>query len=274
MDTINSLLTGAFTMMMAPFRNLHPLAGLAAFSVITGIVMLLVFKWTSNQGGVAGARDRMQGRLLEMRLFAADPMQVLRAAGRLLFDNLLYIRYLAVPMAVLIVPVVLLLVQAAAWYQFRPLRPGESAIVRVYVAPQADARKLNGITLDTGQGVTLETPALRIPSENEINWRVKPNSHGRHAIRIRSGAGTAKKQLVSGNGLAAVWPARVKGNLWQRILNPGEPAIAGTDIEKVAVDYPQRTLEIAGRPVHWLLVFFVLSLVSAFALRGVFKVAV
>lgn len=274
MDIFNRLATTLFAIMMLPFRNLHPLAGLAAFSVITGVLMLLVFKWTSNQKGVAAARDRMQGRLLEMRLFAADPVQVLRSAGMLLVDNLAYMRHLAVPMLILILPVVLLLVQAAAWYQYRPVAPGESVIVRAFVAEGTSEQELDSITLEPGSAVTLETPPLRIPMENEVNWRVNPDNSGRHTLAVNIGGASVEKQLVAGKHLSPVWPARVRSGLGARALNPGEPAIRSSAIQKITIQYPARELRVAGRSVHWLLIFFILSLVSAYALRGVFKVSV
>jgi hypothetical protein len=274
MDILNRALTILFAALMLPFRNMHPLAGLTAFSVVTGVLMLLVFKWTSNQKGVAAARGRMQGRLLEMRLFAADPVQVLRSAGMLLVDNLAYMRHLAVPMLILILPVVLLLVQAAAWYQYRPVRPGESVIVRVFVAEGMSEQELNSITLDPGSAVTLETPPLRIPMENEINWRVNPDNSGRHTLAISAGGETVEKQLVAGKRLSAVWPERVRSGPGARALNPGEPAIRSAAIQKIIIQYPGRELRVAGRNVHWLLIFFILSLISAYALRGVFKVSV
>lgn len=274
MDILNSALTILFTTLLTPFRGMHPLAGLAAVSVAAGALMLLVFKWTSNQKGLAAARDRMQGRLLEMRLFASDPAQTLRSAGMLLLDNLSYIRHMLVPMLILIGPIVLLLVQASAWFQFRPVLPGESVIVRAVVSDSASEPDLDRATLDAGPGVTVETPPLRISEQREINWRVNPDNPGRHILRVKIGGTTTEKKFAAGRHAAAAWPARVSGSAFERALNPGEPAIRNAMIQKISIDYPERKLLVFGRPVHWLVVFFVLSLASAYALRGAFRVEV
>lgn len=274
MDILNRILTALFGALMLPFRNLPPLAGLAFLSVITGILMLLVFKWASNQKAVAAARDRMQGRLLEMRLFSADPLQVLRAAGSLLIDNLVYMRCLLAPMLVLTVPVVLLLAQAAAWFEWRPVRPGESVVVTARFAPGASAGALDGAVLMPGKYVTAETPVLRMPSTREAAWRINPDNPGRFTLKIRAGGRVYGKQFVAGKKLAPAWPARVSRGLAARALNPGEPALPRGALREIRVHYPARTLTLGGRPVHWLLIFLIISLAAAWALRGVFRVSV
>jgi hypothetical protein len=43
-------------------------------------------------------------------------------------------------------------------------------------------------------------------------------------------------------------------------------------VQLLAVDYPAREIKVAGIGVHWLLFFFVLSVVPAYLVKGFFGV--
>ena len=115
---------------------------------------------------------------------------------------------------------------------------------------------------------------MRIATRNEVCWRVSTSNPGRFTLRVKTAGGTGTKQLVSGRHAAAAWPARVRGRVLMRAANPGEPALRGSPLREIRISYPERTITVLGRAVHWLVVFFVLSLAAAYALRGVFRVSV
>jgi hypothetical protein len=67
----------------------------------------------------------------------------------------------------------------------------------------------------------------------------------------------------------------VASSFWDILLNPGEMPIAkDSSVKQIKIDYPSRSIEIFGWNLHWLIVFFVLSIVFGFAFKGLFKVEV
>ena len=56
------LLNSIIDLLLAPFRHLPPEVGLAAFAIVTGLVVLLIFKVTSTPARVAAARLVRAGR--------------------------------------------------------------------------------------------------------------------------------------------------------------------------------------------------------------------
>jgi hypothetical protein len=46
----------------------------------------------------------------------------------------------------------------------------------------------------------------------------------------------------------------------------------GAAVESIAVTYPRRTISVLGRDMHWMVVFFALSMIFALALRRPFNV--
>ena len=275
MEILNSLLLKLFGLLILPLRPLGPWPTMIFVSLLTGFLMLGIFRWTSNQSGIRRAKDRIKAHLLETRLFKDDFGQSIRAQGRVLAANGRYLGYAVKPMLVMVVPVMLLLVQLDVRFGARPLRIGEEALVRVRLAAGADPVAL-GLELEAPDGVTVTTPALRIADAGEIDWRVRAERPGRHWLVFRWPAGQERKSFFADTpALAGVSTKRTAGGFLDRIAHPGEAGLPrGGPIASIEVDYPAQRLPFFGGRIHWLVAYFGLSVLLGFAFKGVFKVEV
>ena len=177
MSYLNLYLSRFFDLLMWPFQSLDPLWSLALFSLVTGIIMLLIFRYTSDQKGIKETKDLIKAYLLEIRLFKDDLRIQLSAQKNILRHNMTYMKHALKPMLFMIIPVVVILIQLDGWFGYRPLKPGESAIVSVKLSGN-DRKALSDLTVDADNGLTVETPPLRIPMENEVDWRIRAMSPG------------------------------------------------------------------------------------------------
>lgn len=271
----NLYLSRFFDLLFIPFQSLNPIWSLSFFSLLTGIVMLFIFRYTSDQKGIRETKDRIKAHLLEVRLFKDDLRIQLSAQKEILLHNLTYMKLALKPMLFMVIPVVIILIQLDGWFGYRPLKPGESAIVSVRLSENSmDA--LSKVSVESSDGgVLVETPPLRIPEEREVSWRVRAEEPGEHSLTFNvSGSAFQKKVVVSNGRLDRV--SRVVGSgLWDTFLNPGEELIGKNPLMKrIEVDYPSRSIEVFGWRVHWLILFFVLSIVFGFAFKGFFKVEI
>lgn len=275
MEILNSLLIKLFGLLILPVRALGPWPTMIFVSLLTGFLMLGIFRWTSNQAGIRRAKDRIKAHLLETRLFKHDFSQSIRAQGRVLAANGRYLGYAIKPMLVMLVPVMLLLVQLDFRFGVRPLRTGEEALVRVRLAPGTDPLTI-GFELEAPAGLTPTTPALRIADACEIIWRVRAERPGRHSLLFRWPAGLEEKScFVDTPALAGVSTKRTAGGFLDRLAHPGEKALPrGGPIEAIEVDYPGQRMGFFGGRMHWLVAYFGLSILLGFASKGIFKVEV
>ena len=259
---------------MWPFQSLDPLWSLALFSLVTGIIMLLIFRYTSDQKGIKETKDLIKAYLLEIRLFKDDLRIQLSAQKNILRHNLTYMKHALKPMLFMIIPVVIILIQLDGWFGYRPLKPGESAIVSVKLSGN-DRRALSGVTVDADNGLTVETPPLRIPMEKEVNWRIRANEPGDHKLSFTVDGSTLEKRITVTEGQMDRVNRVVASGFWDSLLYPANESIGKNPVmEKIEVNYPSRSIEIFGWPVHWLVVFFVLSIVFGYAFKGFFKVEI
>jgi uncharacterized membrane protein (DUF106 family) len=273
---IVSLVFGALVgAVLLPFRGLSPWFGMTAVSLLTALLMLEVYKLTSNQAAIRRAKDRIKAHLLELRLYKDDMRTTLRAQGGILKANLAYMGANLKPLAVMIVPLVLILAQLSLWFDRAPLRTGDETLVKVGLVETADPITL-GLELETPAWVEVSSPAVRIPDEHEIAWRIKALAEGNGLLILRTGGWTVEKTVaVGGRPLTKVSALASRGSFGRRVLYPGEPPLpAGTPVRSVEVLYQAKAMTAFGFRVHWLVAYLILSVAFGFAFKGVFKVEI
>ena len=105
-SAINAALTGCFDLLLWPFAWAPVWLQLAVMAVPATAVMLVVFRFCSNQAALDAAKDKIKAYLLELWLYRDDLRVSLLAKGRLVLWNLRYLRHLLVPITVASVPIV------------------------------------------------------------------------------------------------------------------------------------------------------------------------
>jgi uncharacterized membrane protein (DUF106 family) len=274
MEYINAALNGIFGILLYPFRTIDPLWSLAFLSLIMGALMLVIFRYTSNQAAIGDAKRKIRAYMYELSLFKDEIGIVLSAQRNILRENMKYIKHAARPMLFMIIPLGLILIQLDSWYGHRALRPGEQAVVSVKLVPEGDV--MSNVTLETGPGIDIETPPLRISEQERIDWRIRAEEPGEHELTFNAeGQSFTRKVVVSDGGIAQLSTGAYAGGAWNILMNPGSPPIPENPlIEEIAVGYPEAEVSAFGFKVHWLVIVFALSIVFGFALKGIFRVEI
>ncbi|HOM94361.1 MAG TPA: hypothetical protein P5517_00355 [Candidatus Saccharicenans sp.] len=260
---------------LLPFTGLNPWAGMIFISLLTAILMLFIYKKTSNQSGIKEAKNLIKGYLLEIRLFQNDFGIFLGGLKRLLSANLRYLAYNLKPLLVMILPIFLLLAQMNLWFGYNVPQPGETLLLKVEFNQAVEVDRLN-LEVEAPAGVIVDSPPLRIIDENEVNWRLKiVELRGGQLVIKNGGQKYAKDISLPQSKLARVSAIRVNQNIWEQLLNPGEkPLPRDAEIKKIEVVYPSARLNLFGLKIHWLIAYFVLSIIFGFGLKGWFKVEI
>jgi uncharacterized membrane protein (DUF106 family) len=278
METLNHILNFTFDGLLGLFSGLNPSFGLLAVSVITGVLMLLVFRHTSDQKGIKRAKNLVKAHFLAIRLYKDDISQMLSTMKNIIVSNLFYMSKSLKPMMFMLVPVALVLIQLDSRYEHRPFKIGEPTIVSVRLTPDKTPSTLSAlseVTLHAPEGIKIETPPLRIPEKLEVAWRIRMEKEGIYDLIIQSGGQKFSKRLNVSSELTALALNKERTSFTAALFNPAEISLpSDSPFESIAITYPKRTLNMFGVSFHWLAGFFVLSLIAGFALKGVFKVEI
>ena len=270
-----SLLNGAsnlvFDLWLGAFRFLPPTLQAASLGLPAAALALLVYRYVSNQRGIRAARDKITAHLLELVLFQDDLRVSLRAQGSILRYNLIYVGHALLPMAVMLVPFVLILVQVESRFAYRGLAPGDSVILSVRADDEAPMSQ-RPVSLVLPPGVVRETPPLRVDALHEIRWRLRGETPGQHRIVIHLDQTQVEKRLVVGPDTTTLERASYRSTDLNTLLYPLEPALPRDGpIAEVELDYPRARGSFWGlSSASWALVGT--SLLFGFGLRRLFGV--
>jgi len=249
-----------------------PLLFVLAISIAIGLLMVIVFRYTSDQKAIGRTKDRLKAHLLEVRLFQDQLPVVMRAYGRILRGTGSYLRLAFTPLLIAILPITFLIIHLDRYFGWIPVLPAQTFLVEARVE---EAAALNEVELQLPPELASSAPAVHIPKDREVVWRVVAQREGQFDIHIAAAGQTASKQVVVSPGLARVSPVRLRGNFWERVITSGEPALAeNSPIQSIAITYPPRVINFAWMEWNWIVLFFVISLVAGFIFKSVLGIQV
>jgi len=272
MDLLNAFVRLIVETYVGFFPGMHPLFSLLPLSILVGIGMLWVFGKTSDQKAIARQKKRVQAFLLELRLFGDDPGLLWRSQLSLLAGNLRYMLLMLKPALYLTVPMVVLLFHLDAVYGISSVGTGRSAVVTVQTVGRL-AESTVPPELSPPAGFVVETPAVRALDDGQFSWRVRAINPGSEPIRFSWHGTSWEKSLTSGRELTYVSHRRTSSFV-DALAAPGETRLEVPQIQWVEIAYPAAEIDLGGYRIHWLVWFFVVSLVAAYLLKGFFGVTI
>ncbi|MCA9215093.1 MAG: hypothetical protein KDB27_18625 [Planctomycetales bacterium] len=238
---------------------------------VTGVLMLIAFKYTSHQSAIKTTRDHIKANLIALSLFKDDVRVGLRAQGRILANAGKLLLLSLVPMLVMTIPMVLVLGQLALWYQARPLRVGEEAVMTVQLAPTAEHAVAN-ISLQADEAIDLSIGPVRVPAKQMVCWNITPKQQGLHEVSVNVGDQQFTKQLAVSDGFMATSLKRPARQWTEMLLHPLEPAfVADSPVQSIEISFPDRESWTAGTD-YWIIYWFAVSMIAAFAVKPFFNV--
>jgi hypothetical protein len=242
---------------------MNPLWTLAPVSVLAGAGMMWVFRRIANREAIRTAAHRIQAHLLEFWLFVDEP----RLVGKFWFDllsaNARLLRLLFLPLVVLAIPMAALFFCLDSYYGSSPLAIGKPAVVTIGM--NAD-RLPDRAVLAAPEGISIESPPVRVLSAREVSWRIRPERPVSGKLQCTAGGETVEKSVQAGPGFAYVSRKRTQSP-FDLIRHPTETPLQAGPVAWVEVSYPAGDVALCGMEMHWSVWFIGLSLVGAVLLR-------
>jgi hypothetical protein len=224
---------------------------LAIVAILTGVLTTFVIRRIADVAALRTVRKRIYAHLLEFRLFFDEPLLVWQAQVSLLRDNARLLRLLLPSALLLGLPMAWLVLQLDDVYGFRPLRPGEAALVTAQLTRPIETT--DRFDLHSAGGITVETPPVR--HDNQVSWRIRPANEARAALSLKINSRIIRKTVSTGDAPQLLSPRRTR-SLEEFLLHPAEPRLPDGDLAWVEVDYPVAS-------TTWLIWFLIISTAAA-----------
>jgi len=253
--------------LLAPIAYLPGWLSATIVAGVTGVLLLVAYKYTSNQRAIKRARAGIKANLLALKLFKDSPLVAMRAQGAILGGAARLLVLSIVPMLVMAVPVILVLAQLSLWYQARPLDVGEEALLTVRLRAD-DTKPISAVQLRPTDAVKVLIGPVRVESERAVCWTIRAAQDGNHRLTLIVGDQPVEKELCIGGGPMRLSSQR-PGWRWSDILlYPAErPLDASSPIDSIEIAYPATSSWTSG--TDWWVIYWILaSMIAAFALRA------
>ena len=269
--------------LLSPLGSLPGWLSNTIISAVAGVLLLIIFKYTSNQRAIGRVRDDIKAHMLALKLFKDSLVVTLKAQGRVFRGAFLLLFHAILPMLVMIVPVSLLLGQMSLWYQSRPLGNGEEALVVMALNGDMESAWPEVSIKSTG-GAEVTTGPVRVLSKRQIYWKIKAVEDGYSEIDFGVDGQEVKKELAIGEGFLRVSLKR-PGWKWSEILMyPWEkPFEKDSIVKSISINYPGWLSHMLSGDggirdfiiIYWWMIYFVVvSMVFAFIFKPFLKVRI
>jgi hypothetical protein len=268
---LNAATNAVFGPLRGPMQALPAWLSLALMSALLGVLMLVLFKYTSPQRAIGRVRDRIKANLLAMKLFKDSVSAVLKAQGRVFAAAFMLLVCSLPPVLVMILPFCLVLGQLGTWYECRPLKLNEKAVIEMQLSG-TENDPLPPVALEQDGVVRIVAGPVRVPSEQRVYWKIEALQPGAHELRFAVGEGQVGKRLTVGSGLMPVSMKRPGMHIGDLILYPAEkPFAPESPVQSIAISYPKSNGVLAGSG-NWVITLFIVSMLCALAVKDAFRV--
>lgn len=235
--------------------------------------MLLIFKATSDQAGIKIAKNKVRGHFLAIRLYRDDLGLMFRTIKNLFVGNLHYLKKSLRPMIFLVIPVGIIVIHISSRYARRPLQVGETTVVSLKLDKNTEWNQLKKVEIAVPDGLKLETPPVRIAQLNEVSWRIRVEKQGKYWVTFKLADDIVKKKILAVDELLPLARRITKSSFFTFLFNTDESSLpASGPFLAIVMFYPERAFHIVSFKLHWLLSFFLLSLISGFAFKRFLRV--
>ena len=257
-----------------------PLALVVALSIVIGLLMVVLFGYTSDQKAIGIAKDRLKAHLLAVRLYRDQIPVVMGSYGKILRGTGVYLKLAFKPLLYVIIPITLLMVQVDRYLGLNPIAIDAPFLLTVHLTRSNGSSNgssnlstntengLNSVSLDLPREIAMTAPPVHVASQNDVVWRLLASAAGEYKIKLNADGSEVEKQVCIGGALPRISPIRLRDHFWERFFSSAESALPATGpIESIAIHYPDRDIEIAGFGMNWIWLFFILSMIAGFIFK-------
>jgi len=272
---LNTAMNAIGKNLLAPLMTMPGWLSNAIVSAVAGVLLMLLFKYTSNQSAIGRVRDSIKAHMLVLKLFKDSIAVTLQAQGTIFKGAFLLIFYALRPMLVMILPVSLLLAQLSLFYQARPLLPGEEAIVTMQLADDIgdDWPDVKVALMDTA---AISIDKTIVYGKKQILWKIRAEVPGISYIIFQVDNESVGKELAIGDGFMRTSIMKPGPNLGDLLLHPWEtPFAADSVVQSITIEYPNRTSSTDWWIIYWWIIYFcIVSMIAAVIFIPIFKVRI
>lgn len=272
MQNIFFWLTRVFDLMLDWVPASLDLIPLILISIVTGFLVLVVYKYVSSPRQIKRSKEQIKGHILAIRLYKDEWRVIVKSFFLSLFSTLRYFAFNMIPLLILLPLLAPLFAQLEVRYGLSPFSVGSLAEVKVSFTGDLDGLEPR---LVPASWYRQSMSPVFVMAHDQAHWQIEVLEPGSHDLEIETTRGRVMKTLRSGDDKprAALSQKRHQGGILDGLLYPAETALeTGSPALALQLNYPGRILSVAGLGIHWIWIHLLIVVVVVLILKKRFGI--
>jgi uncharacterized membrane protein (DUF106 family) len=241
--------------LLQPLLNFGPLWAVFILSLIISLIIILVYKYFTNQNEMKRLKDEQKEFQKKMKGLKSQPEEMMKVQKEAMKANMEYMKHSFKATLITMLPIILIFGWMNAHLMYEPIFPEETYSISAQFA--------EGVTGDAellfDEGTQLLSDAIQ-PTGEKVTWRLKSDP-GEHFLTVKTEHAEQTKKVLITTEL-----------MYEEPLS----AFEHSDIESIQINYaklkPLGGTSIFGWYPGWLGLYIILSILFSLLLRKLFKV--
>lgn len=241
------------------------LLGLTIVSLVSGVVMLVVFGLVTPPHWLKRSRELAIAAMYEVRIYLDSPRRVLAAQARLIFWSFAYTAAMLPAFIVLTVPFGLLLLHMEQRWGIDELPTDEPVLVSVHLTDDV------AVEPQESPNVTITSPVLQDHAEKTAYVRVELDEPKNSTLKLKVGDDVVEKRLDADPDSEVYSPTRADGAALFVVLTD-EPPLDNPHVASIKVVHPAADQDWVPFGMPWWAYWLIVATIGAVALSKPMKV--
>jgi uncharacterized membrane protein (DUF106 family) len=110
----------------SPLLYLHPFISVTILSFLISLIIIVIYKYTTNQTLMKSLKDELKALQAEMKLLKDQPQKMMEVNKRAMETNMKYMMHSFRSTLFTFIPIIFIFSWMSANYAYEPIAPGEN----------------------------------------------------------------------------------------------------------------------------------------------------
>ncbi len=268
-----NILDPILNVVIGPLINAGYLIALIVLALAINLLLLLIYKKTTNQELMKRLKDEMKELQNETKPLKDHPEKMMEVQRRTMETNMKYMKQSLKPNLYTFIPIIIILGWMSTQFAFLPIMPGDEFNVTIQVADP-----VKKVTMGSPAGLQLISNATQTVANHEARWTLKAKDEGLKTLQFQTdNEVTAQKNVLVTKERKYLSPVKTQKGIIDYIYGSSEYLTAEEKKAVSSITLTQKPIlplgngSLFGWQPGWLGTYIILSIVLNLVLRKLLK---
>ena len=234
--------------------KLPPFFALLILSLLISLIIVLIYKYTTNQQLMKQLKEEIKGYQKQMKELRQHPEKALDVQKKAMQANMKYMGHSMKATLITFIPIIIIFGWMNSHLAFEPIMPGQEFSVAVNLA-KGETATIEAIAPD---GIELTGNSTREAENGQALFTMEAKKSGEYLLEFKADDQSYTKELIVTN---------------ERAYSPQAQLFRNLPVKSIAINYqPTKIINLGFLRLGWLWSYILFSIVFSMVLRKIMKI--